>query len=139
MSSRISSKMEWQTAGDATRETELVALWGEPFDHLTRQAVDDFGSFPRLGGCAYSPLRVAKLGRSYQASALDANLKGTVGARPPNILLRHSGAVRPATGHVMAGAGKGFLRRSMASITPRQVAAVRYAKILLLPYRVSGR
>jgi len=61
VSSRISSKMEWQTAGDATRETELVALWGEPFDHLTRQAVDDFGSFPRLGGCAYSPLRVAKL------------------------------------------------------------------------------
>jgi hypothetical protein len=38
--------MEWQTAGDATRETELVALWGEPFDHLTRQAVDDFRSFP---------------------------------------------------------------------------------------------
>jgi hypothetical protein len=39
--------MEWRTAGDATRETELVALWGEPFDYLTRQAVDDFGSSPR--------------------------------------------------------------------------------------------
>ena len=99
--------MEWQTAGDATRETELVALWGEPFDHLTRQAVDDFGSFPRLGGCAYSPLRFAKLGRPYQASALDANLKGTVGARPPNILLRHSGAVTAGYRSRNGGSGKG--------------------------------
>jgi hypothetical protein len=47
---------------------------GEPFDYLTGSGVDDFSSFRRLGGGAYSPLSVAKPGRPYQPPALYANL-----------------------------------------------------------------
>ena len=48
--------------------------------------------------------------RSYQASAPDANLKGAVGARPPNILLRHSGAVTAGYRPRHGGSGKGIPR-----------------------------
>ena len=44
------------------------------FDHLTVDDIDEFGPFARLGGGAYSPLSVAKPRRSYERTALYANL-----------------------------------------------------------------
>ena len=59
------------------------------FDYLARSAIHDFRSFARLCGGAYSPLRFDKVGRSYQAPALYANLEGGNGPMLPDILLRH--------------------------------------------------
>jgi hypothetical protein len=58
----------------------LAALWGVPFDHLTRYAIHDFRSFSRLCGGPYRPLSFDKLVRPYQPPALYANLKGAKGA-----------------------------------------------------------
>ena len=54
--------------------TGLTASWGVLFDHLTVDDIDEFGPFARLGGGAYSPLSVAKPRRSYERTALYANL-----------------------------------------------------------------
>jgi hypothetical protein len=54
--------------GEAIREH--LTTWGELFDYLTGGGIDDFSSFSRLGGSAYSPLSVGELGRSYQRPAL---------------------------------------------------------------------
>jgi hypothetical protein len=66
----------------------------------------------RLVGRAHGPHQadVVTALRSYQASAPDANLKGAVGARPPNILLRHSGAVTAGYRPRHGGSGKGIPR-----------------------------
>ena len=51
----------WQSrtpVGIGFQRWRLTPSWGVPFDHLTGVGIDDFSSFSRPGGGAYSPLSV---------------------------------------------------------------------------------